>query len=144
MSISDDTMWTYFKYLLEFSDEQIQKQQQLHPMHVKKMLATALVSKFFGEDTAQHELVEFDAVFSKNEMPTDMPEIQLSQATNSTLIEVMHATGIFDSKKEIRRLIDQGAVKVNSEKVDVSFIFTENHLPSVVQSGKRIFFRVVQ
>ena len=93
----------------------------------------------------QEELANFEKVFSKNELPDDMPEFAWSavaEGDEAPLINIMAATSLFPSKKEIRRLIEQGAVKVNSERVSDPFLQLKRGGESVVQAGKRIFFRV--
>lgn len=143
MSIPDDVMWTYFKLLLGFSDDRIAELKLQHPMDTKKLLATKLVEKFFTKDIANKELNNFESVFSNHETPTDMPEIILSNIENKSLVDVIFASKLFESKKEIRRLIEQGAVKIDGNKVDLSYTFENTTLPSVVQCGKRIFVKII-
>lgn len=143
MSIPDDVMWTYFKLLLGFSDDRIAELKLQHPMDTKKLLATKLVEKFFTKDIANKELNNFESVFSHHETPTDMPEIILSNIENKSLVDVIFASKLFESKKEIRRLIEQGAVKIDGNKVDLSYTFENTTLPSVVQCGKRIFVKII-
>ncbi len=148
MSISDETMWKYYQYLMLYSPAQIAEMKQLHPMQCKKDLARKMVARFHGEDVAQAELANFEKVFSKNEIPEDMPEFEwssLSENDNSdTLINLMAATKLFPSKKEVRRMIEQGAVKMDSQKISDVFATLERKSGEsvVLQSGKRIFFRI--
>ena len=148
MSISDETMWKYYQYLMLYSSAQIAEMKQLHPMQCKKDLAKKMVARFHGEDVAQAELANFEKVFSKNEIPEDMPEFEwssLSENDNSdTLINLMAATKLFPSKKEVRRMIEQGAVKMDSQKISDVFATLERKSGEsvVLQSGKRIFFRI--
>lgn len=143
MSISDEAMWTYYKLLLEYTEEQIAELREEHPMQVKKQLALSLVGRFYGSEAAQGELEHFESVFSQKELPEEMPEFSLSGLgkEEATLAEMMQATGFFESNKEIRRLIEQGAVKVDGERqLDSKFAIRK---PCVIQSGKRTFFRVI-
>ena len=143
MSIPDYVMWTYFKLLLSFSDEQIEELKTQHPMHTKKFLASTLVTKFFSQDIANQELKNFESVFSHNEIPEEMTEIKFDTLATKSLIDVIYASEMFESKKEIRRMIEQGAVKINGERIDLQYTFEEQNMPLVVQCGKRIFFRLV-
>ena len=144
MSIPDETMWTYFELLLGYTKDQIDSLKGQHPMAVKKSLAQTLVARFFGKEVAQSELLAFESVFSAKELPSDMPEFSWNQFSNKTIVEVMFGTNLFESKKEIRRLIEQGAVKIDGEKVcDVSLNLETRKLPVVIQVGKRIFFKLV-
>ncbi|MFI3290747.1 MAG: tyrosine--tRNA ligase [Opitutales bacterium] len=148
MSISDETMWVYYQYLLLKTPSEIIELKQLHPMQCKKSLALELLTKFYGEEAAKKELENFEKVFSKNEIPEEMPEFsfsQLSQSEEESLINIMAATKLFPSKKEARRMIEQGAVKINSQKE--SDVFCSLKAPEeslVIQAGKRIFFRLTK
>jgi len=147
MSISDETMWDYYKLLLEFDREKIEKHRQDHPMDAKKHLASSLVAMFFSLREAKHELEQFEQVFAKNQRPDDMPEFTWEKLAGGAgacgLVTLMAATDLFPSKKEIRRLIEQGAVKVDDQPVEDPAL----NLPRpagelVVQAGKRKFFQV--
>ena len=147
MSISDETMWKYYQYLMLYTPEQIARIKNEHPMKCKKDLACLMVARFYGVDVGKAELANFEKVFSKNEVPDEMPEFKWSDLTanaEDTLINVMSATKLFPSKKEVRRLIEQGAVKMNSEKIsDVFASMSTPSEPVVLQAGKRIFFKVI-
>jgi tyrosyl-tRNA synthetase len=148
MSINDDVMWDYYELLLLESDEKIAELKQIHPMEAKKQLASRLTAKFHGEDAGKHEREQFEAVFAKNENPDDMTEIvwadQPGEDSEKSLVDLLGATNQFGSKGEIRRLIKQGAVKVDG----TVFNDPQGKLPkpdgeAVVQSGKRKFFKVL-
>lgn len=148
MSINDDVMWDYYELLLLESDEKIAELKQIHPMEAKKQLASRLTAKFHGEDAGKHEREQFEAVFAKNETPDDMTEIvwadQPGEDSEKSLVDLLGATNQFGSKGEIRRLIKQGAVKVDG----TVFNDPQGKLPkpggeAVVQSGKRKFFKVL-
>lgn len=148
MSISDETMWKYYQYLLLMSAEQIIAMKAEHPMKCKKQLAHMMVAKFAGEQRADEELANFEKVFSKNEIPTEMPEFKwesvCAESDECKLADIMAQSGFFPSKKEIRRLIEQGAVKVDLQKVSDPFASLKRpEVSLVVQAGKRIFFRVL-
>ena len=149
MSIDDMTMWAYHQLLLETSETSIEAMKQEHPMQIKKNLAKSLVGKFYSEDIAENELVQFEQVFSKNKIPDDMPTFkweQLSGNPSEDLItNIMHETKLFDSKGAIRRLIAQGGVKVNGEKItDPQKALTLGEEAMVIQAGKRIFFKLLE
>ncbi len=115
----------------------------------KKQLAKLLVSKFYSDAAAQHELEQFEQVFSRHELPDDMPEYSWSQSTqdeeNAGLISILYATNLFPSKKEIRRLIEQGAEKIDSEKASDANLTIDKPSDSgiVIQAGKRKFFKLI-
>lgn len=145
MSLSDETMWIYFELLLGKTTAELKVLKEGHPMEMKKDLAVTLVGRFHSEEEGIKERVQFESVFSKGNIPMEMPEFNWKDlsANGSTFVEVMAATGLFPSKKEIRRLIEQGAVKANGEKVEDPHYEVSNAEAIVVQAGKRVFFRVL-
>lgn len=147
MSVGDDTMWKYYQYLLLETPEQIERMKSEHPMKCKKNLACLMVSRFFGADVGRAELENFEKVFSKNEIPDEMPEFawdSVAQSDSAPIVNVMAETKLFPSKKEVRRLIEQGAVKLDSERVSDPFLALSRPLnPLVLQAGKRVFFRII-
>lgn len=149
MSIDDTTMWTYYQLLLETSEALIEEMKQEHPMQIKKNLAKSLVGQFYSESIAENELAQFEKVFSKNKIPDNMPTFkweQLSKNSYEDLItNIMHETKLFESKGAIRRLIAQGGVKMNGEKItDPQKVITLNQGALVIQAGKRIFFKLLE
>lgn len=147
MSVGDDTMWKYYQYLLLETPEQIERMKSEHPMKCKKNLACLMASRFFGADVGRAELENFEKVFSKNEIPDEMPEFawdSVAQSDSAPIVNVMSETKLFPSKKEVRRLIEQGAVKLDSERVSDPFLALSRPLnPLVLQAGKRVFFRII-
>lgn len=148
MSISDDTMWTYYQLLLEFNDTQIAKLKEGHPMAAKKRLAAALVGQFHSMRAGKHELEQFEQVFSKNKIPDDMPTFTwsdlLGTADSAPLFEVMAQSDLFESKGAIRRLVQQGAVKIDSVKQDdPNQEISRPTSELIFQAGKRIFFKLL-
>lgn len=147
MSISDDTMWDYYRLLLEFTDERIEKLKAGHPMEAKKHLASSLVGQFHSMTAAKHELEQFEQVFSRNKVPDDMPTFTwsdlLGEAEEAPLVEIMAQSDLFESKGAIRRLIQQGGVKIDGEKQDDPNkpIFRPGS-ECTFQAGKRVFFKV--
>jgi tyrosyl-tRNA synthetase len=148
MSISDDTMWDYYRLLLEFPEDKIENLKTGHPMESKKRLASSLVGQFHSMEAAKHELAQFEQVFSKNRLPDDMPTFTwndlFGDAPNAPLFEVMAQSELFESKGAIRRLVQQGGVKIDGEKQDdPSRQITPPKDEQIFQAGKRIFFKLV-
>ena len=147
MSIRDDTMWDYYSLLLEASDEKIENLKAGHPMEAKKHLATSLVGQFHSMDEAKHELEQFEQVFSKNKLPDEMPVFTwhdlVGDADTAPLFEVMAQSELFESKGAIRRLVQQGGVKIDGEKQsDPNRELTPPNGEQIFQAGKRIFFKI--
>jgi tyrosyl-tRNA synthetase len=113
----------------------------MHPMQAKKKLARLLVTRFHNEDAANAAQTHFETVFSKKELPTDMPEFKPEDG--ALLSAVIFATGAAESKNKARGLITQGAVRLKGEKVtqDGPLSFDNG---DVLQIGKRHFFKLVK
>ena len=147
MSIPDEAMWDYHRLLLLIDEGEIERLKAEHPMAVKKNLARELTSRFHTEQDASTELAQFEKVFSKHENPDDMPTFQWEQlspdAEITSLVNVMAATNLFNSKGEIRRLIAQGGVRINDEKqTETLYKISRPTTAMIVRAGKRKFFQV--
>ena len=147
MSLSDEAMWEYFQLLLNYSDAQIKDMKQLHPMDAKKALAESLTSLFFEDSIAKREREEFSKVFSKGKVPEEMPTFSLSSLSleKVSLLNVLASTDKFGSKGEIRRLVKQGAIKLENVRVDdpeMALDFEPEQKEMVIKAGKNIFIRI--
>jgi tyrosyl-tRNA synthetase len=148
MSIPDDTMWDYYRLLLELPEDRIEKLKAGHPMQAKKGLASSLVGQFHSMQAAKHELEQFEQVFSRNKLPDDMPTFTwtdlLGDAASAPLFEVMAQSDLFESKGAIRRLVQQGGVKIDGEKqADPNREITPIEGEQIFQAGKRVFFKLI-
>jgi tyrosyl-tRNA synthetase len=147
MSISDEVMWDYYRLLLLKSEPEIEALKAEHPMKMKKQLACTLTDKIHGEGSGAHELGQFEKVFSQGKRPDEMPQFkwsELADEKSQTLVNILGATNLFPSKKEARRLVQQGSVKINDEKVTdpMQTLECPTDGPLVIQAGKRIFFQL--
>lgn len=138
MSIPDELMPMYYELL---TSENMDEIKAMHPMAAKKKLAGIMVTRFHGEDAAKAALENFEKVFSKKELPTDMPEFKAEDGT--LLSAIIFAAGAAQSKNKARGLIEQGAVRLKGEKVpqDGPLHFEAG---DVLQVGKRHFFKLVK
>ena len=147
MSVSDELMWDYYRLLLLASETIIKKLKSAHPMQAKKDLAVELTSQFHSKKEALKELEQFEKVFSKGRAPDDMPVFdwkQLSPDESTRIIDLLGATSLFPSKKEARRLIEQGAVRIDGERCPgPNLELSRPKSAIVVQAGKRLFFKVM-
>ena len=150
MSVPDATMWVYYELLLEKSPAEIAAMKNEHPMEMKKRLASALTAKFYGEEAGLYEREQFENVFSKKQAREDMPAFAWDAlvpagAPDASLVDLLAATKLFPSKKEIRRLIEQGAVKIGDRKASGvgERLEKASAAGTVVQAGKRIFVKIL-
>ena len=152
MSIPDNLMLEYFRLCTDFSSKEIRdieeglKTGDLHPRDVKMRLAGRLVAIYHGEEESRKAAAEFKNIFQKGDMPSEMPEHDLSGETGPegriNIVKLLGLTGLVSSSSEARRMIEQGAVKIDGEKVtDYNLTLTPEN-DSVLQVGKRKFARL--
>ncbi len=138
MSIPDELMPMYYELL---TNENLDEVKAMHPMAAKKKLAGILVTRMHGEVAAQEALANFEKVFSKKELPTDIPEFR--PEPGATVSAVLFAAGAAASKNKARGLIEQGAVRLKGERIsqDGPLAFEDG---DVLQAGKRHFIKLVK
>ncbi len=147
MSVSDELMWRYFD-LLSFRD--IAEIRQLkasvlagrNPRDVKVLLAQELVARFHTHVAAEEALAEFEARFRQGVLPDDMPEVALLADVPLALVQILKQTGLTASTSESLRMIEQGAVRANGEKVTDKATVIAVGETVILQVGKRKFARV--
>lgn len=138
MSISDHLMWDYYELLTDVPLESVKK---LHPKQAKERLALELVGRFHGLKEAEKAAQEFEKIFSKKGLPSEITETRLT--AGDSLVNILARCGGFKSKSQIRQLMAQGAVRVNNQKVtDINYRL-ENSGEYIVQAGPRWFNKIV-
>ena len=147
MSISDDLMWRYFDLLsfktsIEIKELKKKTEQGLNPMEAKKMLAAEIVTRFHGEGKALLAEKEFTNRFSKGHDPAEIKLIKLSmKASSISIVDLLSSEELGDlklckSKSEARRMIAQGAVKIDGKKISDDTISVQNPSENTYQVGK--------
>lgn len=151
MSISDTLMLRYYELLSNVDLAGLQRvrhgvenqQGGAHPMESKKALALEMVARFHGVTAAQRAEEEFVQQFKQKEIPDDIPVYHLVSLEPIWICALLSASGTLASNGEGRRLIQQGAVKLNGDKV----VSADLEIPPVgeyiIQAGKRKFVKVV-
>lgn len=147
MSVSDELMWRYFD-LLSFRDSaeiarlKASVASGLNPRDVKVMLGQELVARFHSRGAAEEALAEFEARFRQGVLPDDMLELTLHIDGPVSLVQVLKQAGLTASTSEALRMIEQGAVRANGDRVsDKSMTITVGETV-VLQVGKRKFAKV--
>jgi tyrosyl-tRNA synthetase len=148
MSISDDLMWRYFE-LLSFRPlaeiEGFRKKiaDGTNPRDVKFLLAEEIVARFHSEADAARAREAFIARFQKGAMPDEMPELDLAlDPGQRTVPQILKAAGLAKSTSEAARLIKQGGVRIDGEKVAEATLVIEVGTTHIYQVGKRKFARI--
>ncbi len=148
MSISDELMWRYFELLSFRSLEQIaayrtEVEGGRNPRDVKVLLAQEIVERFHSKKAAVDALEEFEARFKRGALPDDMPELAVDAPDGSIAIpQLLKAAGLVDGTSEAMRMIAQGAVKLDGERVNDKADTVAAGRVVVAQVGKRKFARI--
>ncbi len=119
MSISDELMLRYYELLSDRTLGEVAdiREGRVHPMEAKKNLATEMVARFHGTDSGGVARASFESRFQRRETPTDVPEHVWAGADASVgICRLLADTGLAASKGEARRLVEQGAVRVDGQK----------------------------
>ncbi len=153
MSISDDLMWRYFTLVLNRPEEEVAEMKaqvdsgEAHPRDVKDQLGQALVAKFYSEEAGAEASAEFKRVFAGGQLPEDIQEFAVDAASLDAeghigLMALMTAAGLTKSNGEARRLIQQGAVRINDEKAADPLMKLKPESGMIIKSGKRGFVKL--
>ncbi|GMQ86308.1 MAG: tyrosine--tRNA ligase [Acidimicrobiia bacterium] len=150
MSITDEAMPDWYR-LAAFADpaevteiESGLGDGSLHPGEAKRELGRRIVSRYWGEEGAAEAEAAFDRLFRHKAMPDDVSEYSIGDVEQVSLPAVLSEAGLAPSRSEIRRLIAQGAVKIDGEKVADEFVDASAVDGKVIQVGKRRFVRLVR
>ncbi len=151
MSVSDELMWSYYDLLTDFGPHAILRLRDevrtgtLHPKRAKMELAHNIVAGFHGEDAARKAGQEWDRIFSKREAPEAAPEHKLMRGQPKRLSALLVELNMAASRSEAERLIKQGGVEIDGQRVDdvkreVEFA---RPLEFLLRAGKKKFLRIV-
>lgn len=147
MSLSDELMWRYFELLSRRSLEELaelrrQVAEGANPRDVKILLAKEIITRYHSEAAAEQAHQDFVLRFQKNAIPEDLPEVTLQAGGEGIAIaNLLKDAGLVDSTSEALRMIRQGAVKVDGDKLDDGKLLVQPG-QAVYQVGKRKFARV--
>jgi tyrosyl-tRNA synthetase len=148
MSISDDLMWRYFEVLSFRSLDDIEKLKKavvdgMNPRDAKFELGREIVARFHDDAAAEGAQREFIERFQKGAMPDEIPEMALdSQDGKLGLAHLLKSAGLVSSTSEAFRMIKQGAVRIDGERVEDRGVEIEAGSTHTFQVGKRKFARV--
>lgn len=152
MSIPDNLMLRYYELVTTVPLDEVKKIAEglqngtLHPRDAKMRLAREIVGIYHGEDAAKHAEEEFKRVFQQRDLPEDIPTFQITEDMLEDglvwLPRVMQQAGMCGSTSEARRLIQQGALRVNGEKFNASDGKIKPEPGMIIKAGKRKFIRL--
>lgn len=147
MSIPDELMWEWWLLLTDLPESDIEGRKEAvssgerHPKEVKQELARTLVSELHGPEAAREAEAEFERIFATGGVPDEIPEITLQGPL--PLFRLVSGAGFSQSNNEARRLVDQGAVSLDGEKIaDPTREISPAGEPILLKVGKRRFARI--
>jgi tyrosyl-tRNA synthetase len=148
MSISDILMWRYlellsFRKLNEIARWRVEVEEGRNPRDIKVLLAQEIVERFHSGEVAERALAEFEARFRQGVLPDDMPEVNVSALGGSIVVtQLLKQSGLVDGTSEAMRMILQGAVKLDGERIIDKSVVVKAGTVVVAQVGKRKFARI--
>ena len=143
MSISDELMWRYIELLSFESLAMVREWKKEHPRDVKARFAREIVARFHGAAAAERAQAEFESRFREGEMPDEMPEVTVKAPEGGILVaQLLKQAGLTPSTSEAQRMIEQGGVKFDGERVSDKALKVPAGRTVVAQVGKRKFARI--
>ena len=143
MSISDQLMWRYIELLSFESVEKIRSWRSEHPREVKARFAREIVARFHSAAAARRAEEDFASRFREGEVPAEMPEVTIEAPAGGMLIgQLLKQANLTPSTSEAQRMIEQGGVKLDGERVSDKGLKLAAGRTVVAQVGKRKFARI--
>ena len=148
MSVSDDLMWRYYELLSFRSNEEIARFKKevaggRNPRDVKVLLAQDIVQRFQSPQAAEDALADFEARFRQGAIPEDIEDVSISCGAEGLGIAlILKQAGLTGSTSEAFRMIEQGGVRLDGEKVSDRAMVLKPGVTVVLQVGKRKFARI--
>ena len=146
MSISDEMILKYFILAADANEEtisEVEKQLKdplINPKDVKRSLGREIVNLYYGEEAALNAEKHFDKVIVNKDIPDKIDEIVLNK--NIQILDLLVNNGLTKSKSESRRMIEQGAVRIEGEKINDVNLLIKVGQKFILKVGKRKFLSV--
>lgn len=149
MSIPDNLIYTYFELVTDVSrDELIKIKKQLedpqvNPRDLKRKLARTIVEQYYSKEAALEAEENFDKIFVRKEVPDELIEVEVTYEIVQNIINLIRHVGAAPSNSEARRLVEQGGVSIDGEKIlnpNQSLNLKNN---SILKVGKRKFYKLI-
>jgi tyrosyl-tRNA synthetase len=149
LSIPDKLIYDYFVLATSIPNAELAEIKQrladptVNPRDIKRMLARTLVGMYHTQEIAQAAENEFDTIFIKKDVPDDIPEITREKTDGVNIVQLIVETALAESKSEARRLVEQGGVSVNAEKIADPKALVPILEPVILKVGKRKFLKII-
>ena len=147
MSISDDLMWRWFELLSfrpinEVNELKKEVKSGMNPRDTKILLAEEIIERFHSKEDAENAKNTFLDRFQKGAKPKDIDTFSISLDDDIAIGNLLKESGLVQSTSEAMRLVKQGAVKINDEKIDDPKLSIEKNQELLFQVGKRRFLKI--
>jgi tyrosyl-tRNA synthetase len=149
LSIPDRLILEYFVLATNIRNEELTRiTEQLadptvNPRDIKRLLARTLVGMYHTQEIAQAAEDEFDTIFIKKDVPDNIPELPLPACNGVNIVQLIVDTALAQTKSEARRLVEQGGVSVNAEKIGDVRALIPILEPLILKVGKRKFLKIL-
>lgn len=150
MSIPDTLIYTYFELATDVSNERLKEIKtaledgKTNPRDLKRELARKLVSMYYDEDTALRAQEEFDKIFIKKEIPDEIDEFNIEENREINILDLLLLVNFAPSKGEAKRLVLQGGVSIDGEKVSDVHQNIKIKSGMILKVGKRKFLKITE
>jgi tyrosyl-tRNA synthetase len=139
MSISDELMLRYYELL---TDVDLHKVKEEHPAQAKRNLASIIIERYYDKEAAVQALDEFNKIFKDKEIPDEIKEYKIVRG-KVWIVDLLVQTTLVESKKEAKRVIQQGGVKIDQKKLTDENMEIDINKELIIQVGKRKFAKII-
>ena len=149
LSIPDSLIEPYFEWLTDVTvDQEFERSISASPRDAKRRLAREIVGMYYDAAAAESAESEFDRIHVQHERPSQILRVELDRSLLKCdgtiwIVDLLQASGLVSSRGEAKRLIQQGGIKVNEEKIASADLDVPFEPPLLVQVGKRSFAELV-
>ena len=150
LSIPDSLIYTYFELGTDIPNDELKEikaklnDKQINPRDLKRQLARTIVRIYYDEKTAVEAEEAFDKIFIKKEIPDEIPEHKISSGNKKiNIIDLILAVQFAPSKSEARRLVVQGGVTIDGEKINDINNEVDIEKEKILKVGKRKFIKII-
>lgn len=151
LSIPDNLIYTYFELTTNVTNEELKSikenllDKQINPRDIKRSLARKLVEMYHSSQAAIDAETEFDNIFVKKGLPDNIPEIQFESGVQELgILELIVKVGFAPSNGEARRLVTQGGVSIDGEKINDFKTIIRFDSDKLLKVGKRNFIKIIR
>lgn len=149
LSIPDNLIYTYFVLTTDVPEERLSEIQRLlndesvNPRDLKRELARTLVAMYHSEEVAKTAEEEFDRIFINKGLPDELPEFKIDEGKEINILELIVLVNFAPSKGEARRLVTQGGVSIDGEKINDPLQIIKIQPEMILKVGKRKFVKLI-